>query len=363
MPILDYLDTIAGEGIVRDQNTGHIQIKGCPEDNVSGVTIWGVSGQVEFKDQYLQEFLQLSESGVTGVQTVNGFTSIAGLLNQIGKIFISSNDTTADYAENKFTSVSGITLTVLNEGANEQLQIGVNASGLADIIKPYIVHNNLDGLQGGTVNQYYHLTAQELIDLTSGLSADNQHYHNASAIQVDDTCFDIVSGTQLQEVLCVIDELLKTRNTLLVNFDIAGSVRNGNTCLGLTDNTPFVQFRHNKEGFMGLAARVPENYYAGTDLTYTFKWYSVGANTDNVRWELNYKGLAAGENVTTAASTLATTVAEPGVIGQIVETTFTIPGGTFVLGDVMIFDLRRLGDDALDTSTENSRVIEVSLDY
>lgn len=39
-------------------------------------------------------------------------------------------------------------------------------------------HNNTSGLQGGTTNQYYHLTSTQHGDLTSGGNADTQHIHN-----------------------------------------------------------------------------------------------------------------------------------------------------------------------------------------
>jgi hypothetical protein len=362
--IVDKTNTVVGDSIVRDLVTNHIEIVSCDNDTASGITLTaGASGNIDFIALDLTNYVDLTESGVTGLTPVNGFTSIIGVLNQVGKFYISGNDTTADYAENKIVAVSGIVLTTLNDGGNEQLQISINPSALAEIIDEYILHNNLGGLQGGTSGERYHLTAQQLIDLTSGLSADDQHYHNASAIVVDDACFDLVSGTDLQTVLCAIDELLKTRNTMLVNFDIGGSVRNGNTSLGVANNVEYVDFRHDKEGLAAFSARVPENYIVGTALTFRIKWYSTGANTGDVTWQLIYKGIATGENVTIAGTTVTQTVTEVGVAGQLIETDFAISSSAFAIGDIMTFDLRRLGDNVLDTSTTPSRLVEVSLDY
>lgn len=47
---------------------------------------------------------------------------------------ISSNDTTADFLENKLAEGSNVTLTVLNEGANEQIEIAAIASAGADTV-------------------------------------------------------------------------------------------------------------------------------------------------------------------------------------------------------------------------------------
>jgi hypothetical protein len=362
--ILDRTNTVVGDSIIRDLSNGHVEIVApCSDSASGGVTISGLSGLIDFKDVNLSNYVNLSETGVNALNAVNGYTSIIGVLNQVGKFYISNNDTTADYAENKIVAVSGIVLTVLNDGGNEQLEISINPSAIGLIVAPYIVHNALAGLQGGVSGEFYHLTSQQLIDLTSGLSADNQHFHNASAIVVDPTCFDLVSGVDLQTVLCSIDELLKTRNTLLVNFDIGGSIRNGYTCLGFEYNSPYVQFRPDKEGIALFSARVPENYIVGTNLTAHVKWYSVGTNTNDVDWQLSYKSLGAGDLISSASTVVSNVETEAGVALQIIDTTFTVNAAGFALGDVMLFDLRRLGDNVLDTSTDFARVVEFSLDY
>jgi hypothetical protein len=45
---------------------------------------------------------------------------------------VSSNDTTADYHENKFAAGDAIVLTVLNEGGDEDLEIGVSFVSLSE---------------------------------------------------------------------------------------------------------------------------------------------------------------------------------------------------------------------------------------
>lgn len=357
--IIDRENTIVGDAIIRHQTNGHVEVF----SDTSGVSITSTSGNVDFKDQYTSGYINLSESGEADLITVNSKKSIVGLLNQVPKFWVSSNDTTASYAEDKIVGASGITVDVINDGGNEQLQIGVSAPELADIIAPYIVHNNLDGLQGGISSEYYHLTALQLIDLTSGISADNQHFHNASAVVVDDSNFDIISGIDLQTILEVIDEQLKTRNTLLVNFDIGGSIRNGNTSLGVLNDVPFVQFKRAKLGLTAFSARVPENYIAGTALALRIKWYSDSSNTNDVYWRLTYKGLDDGELTTGAGTDVNQVVAEPGAANTLVETSFTIPGGTFVLGDIMTLVVKRVGDDVLDTASNEVNLVEVSLDY
>lgn len=361
--LVDRETGIQGGNIIYDCASGNVEVF----SDEGALALTAASGVICFDDENTSGFINFTEtSGDSDLITVNGKKSIVGLLNEVPKFWVSDNDTTADYAENKIVGcdTSGITVQVLNEGGNEQLQICVNASALAETITPFIEHNELGGLQGGQAGEYYHLTAQQLIDLTSGLSADDQHFHNASAIQVDGSCFDIISGTgDLEGVLCNIDELLKTRNTLLVNFDIAGSVRNGNTRLCLDDDVATVRFRHNKLGVLATTARIPENYVAGSDLTATIKWYSEGADTNDVVWDLCYKSLAPGEVNTGGATCVQQVVAEPGVAKELVETTFTIPAAAVALGDVLTLTVKRRGDLGTDTSDELSSLVELSLDY
>jgi len=47
-----------------------------------------------------------------------------------GRVLISATDTTLDHVEDKLTAGSGITLTVLNPGGNETLEISASGSGL-----------------------------------------------------------------------------------------------------------------------------------------------------------------------------------------------------------------------------------------
>lgn len=350
---------ILGNGIIQDCQTGQVEVF----SDTSGVAIFSASGDICFDDQHTSGFINFSEAGEAGLITVNGNNSIVGLLNLVPRFWVSSNDTTAGYAEDKIIGVSGIIVTTINEGGNEQLQISTDVSAIAEAVAPLIEHNGLAGVQGGVSGEHYHLTAQELIDLTSGLSADNQHFHNASAIPVDDTCFDILSGTDLNDLMCQIDEQLKTINTILVNFDIAGSVRNGNTRLCLDNDVASVRFKHDKNGCAGFSARIPDGYVPGADLTARIKWYSLGGDANNVVWDLNYKDLNVGDDASAVSSTVQQVVAEPGTAYEVVETQFTIPASGIAVGDVIILTLKRRGDLGTDTSDELASLIELSLDY
>ena len=60
----------------------------------------------------------------------NLFASLKALvLADIGKVFDSSADTTAGYLSAKIAAGSGVTLTTLNPGANEQIQISATGGG------------------------------------------------------------------------------------------------------------------------------------------------------------------------------------------------------------------------------------------
>jgi hypothetical protein len=81
-------------------------------------------------------------------------------------------------------NTSGATFSSLAGGLNQI--ITVNAAGLlqksGNTIASISVHSNLTGLQGGTTNEYYHLTNTQQSKLTSGGSADTLHRHNHSSL-------------------------------------------------------------------------------------------------------------------------------------------------------------------------------------
>ena len=71
--------------------------------------------------------VEVLDNEVTFTDPVNGTKKLSELGGGAGsdiKVKISSNDTTTDYLENKLIGETNkITLTVLNEGGNEQIQI------------------------------------------------------------------------------------------------------------------------------------------------------------------------------------------------------------------------------------------------
>lgn len=62
-----------------------------------------------------------------------------------------------------------------------------------------ITHNNLSGLQGGTSNEYYHLTSAQHTDLTDG-NDSSLHFHSADRNRANHT------GTQLSSTISDFDE-------------------------------------------------------------------------------------------------------------------------------------------------------------
>jgi len=99
-------DTKQVKATVTDTTEGYLQTKIRPGSNIS-ITL--VSGGAN-------EFLQVS-------------ATVSGAGADTKKVMVSSTDTTENYLESKLSAGSNITITKLNPGGNEQLQIASTASG------------------------------------------------------------------------------------------------------------------------------------------------------------------------------------------------------------------------------------------
>lgn len=117
---------------------------------------------------------------------------------------VSLNDSTAGYLNGKLVSGTGISLTENNDGGNETLTVAStitqytnemaqdavgsavgngldydDPSGAISVDESELSHNSIGGLQGGTTNEYYHLTAAEHTALASYITAETDPVFSA----------------------------------------------------------------------------------------------------------------------------------------------------------------------------------------
>lgn len=62
-------------------------------------------------------------------------------------------------------------------------------------------HNSTTGLQGGTAGEYYHLTLTQHTDLTTGINADDQHFHDSSNITFDGGSLTELESNNVEDAL------------------------------------------------------------------------------------------------------------------------------------------------------------------
>jgi len=155
--IYDYVDTVSGAMV-------HNELEG----------LQGGNGVDEFYHLTANEDAAFSSDGsiftftqnidATGNVNVSGTFSFDGV-DAVNEILTSADDISAASTDSQIATAKLI---------YDEIQAAVTGSGI-------ITHNTLDGLQGGTDNQYYHLTSAQYTALTDsgGINdADGQHSHS-----------------------------------------------------------------------------------------------------------------------------------------------------------------------------------------
>lgn len=128
-------------------------------------------------------FSDILSGGYASATKLSGDTTVSG--SDTYKAKVSSNDTTENYLQSKLTQGTGISITVLNEGGNESLQIsstvsGGGASALNDLTDVIITTP-----QNGEVLQY---NGSQWINTTlSGVGAQTIPYVNQALLTVEGT--------------------------------------------------------------------------------------------------------------------------------------------------------------------------------
>jgi hypothetical protein len=115
----------------------------------------------------------------------------------------------------------------------------------------------------------------------------------------------------------------------------------------------------NAKGAASLATDVPGSRVEGTKMTVRLLWSSEGSGT--VTWDLTYAMVAAGSDV--AATQHSEELRSTTTSGELTATTFEIPAGAVVNGDMLGVAVERNGTDIDDTLTDPARLHLVEIDY
>ena len=137
-------------------------------------------------------------------------------------------------------------------------------------------HNDLPGIQGGAVGEYYHVTSSEKIIIGSlpkigDISGGNYTEFEADGTMVaigDATCWDdIALGSGALGAGASAPDLININNSGIYLYGFAGAA---------TIEQLYGSFE------------VPHNYKEGTDLIPHIHWLTTTTNTGNVKWQVDY---------------------------------------------------------------------------
>ena len=107
---------------------------------------------------------------------------------------------------------------------------------------------------------------------------------------------------------------------------------------------------------------MPDSYDDGTiDITY---YWTAAANTNNVVWCFQARGVSAGEAVDAALSaSICETGAAPGTTQYLVSTTESAAASNFTKGEEVAFKVFRDADNGSDTMAGDARLLKVKIEY
>lgn len=115
----------------------------------------------------------------------------------------------------------------------------------------------------------------------------------------------------------------------------------------------------NARGTASVATDVPGSRVEGTKMTVRLLWSSEGSGT--VMWDVTYAMVAAGGNV--EASQHSEELRSTTNSGELTATTFEIPAGAAVNGNMLGLAVERNGTDIDDTLPGAARLHLVEIDY
>lgn len=146
---IEYNDVVVASGVTILNFEGTIDASSSGPGEVTVVFSGGTGGSADIKakvssndttSDYLQSKLSAGTNVSIAVINEGGNEQLqitaSGGATSDEKAKVSSNDTTTNYLENKITAGTNVSILVLNDGADEQLQISAAASGV-DTIRWY----------------------------------------------------------------------------------------------------------------------------------------------------------------------------------------------------------------------------------
>ena len=227
------------------------------------------------------------------------------------------------------------------------------------------VHNDLSGLQGGTTDEYYHLTSDQRTDLTDSGDCsihkhDDRYYTESEVTTISgdlqtniDTRYETIYIDAATMVPCTSSGALQGTYEYSTNdidldyfaFD-AGATKER------------IQFKY----------PMPENWDRGT-IKVKFYWSSATDSTtgDTIEWAIKAGALSDDDVIDTSLGTPQvisdTLLADDGSDLQITDATPSITvAGSPALGDMLVFEIYR-NTDGSDTMAEDLWLFGVWVQY
>jgi len=132
-------------------------------------------------------------------------------------------------------------------------------------------HNNTKGLQGGTTDEYYHLTSTQHVDLTTGIDGSTQHNHGSlyyTETETDSLFANVLDGTTDFTRLDV-DNLVINTNTVnnVTQNNYLDLNDDGTTTLISTNSQPLVLNSASQEYLFNNTLPVIQPFNVNTPLT------------------------------------------------------------------------------------------------
>lgn len=109
---------------------------------------------------------------------------------------------------------------------------------------------------------------------------------------------------------------------------------------------------------------IPKDWSSTTDIIVEIYWSPSNTDTGDVRWEFDYAAKAEGETISGGDfATILATPSAPGTTLELETQSFTMPGATFAVDDMINIHLNRDGGDAADTFTGDVNIHMVRIKY
>jgi hypothetical protein len=280
---------------------------------------------------------------------------------------ISANDTTPNFLEQKLVGTTdNISVTVLNDGVNEQLKLDIGAN---------VFNKTTDDTDDITEGDNKFVSATEKTAIT------HTNRTNLDEIDQDLSTTDSPTFAQIKTPSIKTDTVTPTdltivtgaEKTIVLNTPVykdlivyALNLRGGSTPpqFAIFQGNLYGQsFENNATDILYGCVEFQHDYKEGTDIEVHIHWSPSSTNTGNCRFTYEYT-IANRNSAFSVDTTLTALQAGSGVVNQHQYLTMgTISGVGRKIGDMICFAIARTGSDAADTFTGNAFVHSIGIHY